>query len=211
MKKFLIFFSFAIVLSGCGDDDGPDTLGTPVALDATDITNSLFVANWQGVNEATGYDIEVSTVDDFSSIVSEQTEVPTNSTGFDGLAQNTQYYYRLTAHVNGGRRSEYSNSIGVITLPSAPIADAATDVTDNSFTANWQPVDGVQTYLLYVSTSMPPELGGAALPNYNGIEVTGNAFEITGLQFNTAYYYQLKSKVQNRVSSYSNSQNVLTL
>ena len=211
MKKTTLLTLMLFVLFSCKKDDESPTLNAPTATDATDITDDIFVANWMAVTDATGYDVQVSTSNAFSSIAFQQTDVPTTTTGFSGLEQNTQYYYRVSAHVNGGRRSDYSNTIGVITLPSPPIATDATNITTSSFVANWETVERVDTYLLYVSTGMPAGLGGDILPAYNGIEVTGSSLEVTGLEFNTVYYYQLRSKVENRVSTYSNAQNALTL
>ncbi len=200
-----------LVLVSCKKDEESPALNAPNATEATDITDDIFVANWQAVANATGYDIQVATSNAFGSIVKEQTDVFSTSTGFSELEQNTQYYYRVSAHVNGGRRSDYSNTISVITLPSAPRATDATNITTSSFTANWEAVDRVETYLLYVSTGMPPESGGEMLQGFDGLEVTGSAFEVTGLEFNTVYYYQLRAKSETRFSTYSNVENALTL
>lgn len=213
MRKhnLLVLSIFLIVFQGCGKDDDPINLSAPIANAATDISNNLFVANWQAVNDANIYELQVATSADFSTDLMIINNLPTTQTGVNSVQQNTEYFYRVRASIDGEYESGFSNIISVITLPDAPVANEATDITTSSFTANWNDVLGINEYQIYVSTGTPPELGGQILSDYNGISVNGNSINVTGLQFNTVYYYQVKAVSENRISGFSNSKSVLTL
>lgn len=146
---------------------GRPDVESPVAAEATDITPGGFTASWSAVNEenctyalsvfsrtgpgvrgmvyAPGYDhknVGVST----SHVVS-------------GLKSDTQYYYMVNVVVNAGE-SEPSNEVAVRTEPPtfdylAPVALAASDVEDCSFTANWDEMPDAIEYYLTVTTPEP--------------------------------------------------------
>jgi len=75
-------------------------LAAPVAIDATEVTAVAFSANWNEVDEATFYFLDVSTSDDFSSFVTgyENLNVGNVTTkSVTGLTDDTTYYYRVRA------------------------------------------------------------------------------------------------------------------
>ena len=76
------------------------------------------------------------------------------------------------------------------TTPSAPTANAATSVTQTSFTANWSAVTGATTYYLDVNTNSS-FTGTWILNNQNVGNVT--TYNVTGLTCNTTYYYRVRA------------------
>ena len=86
-----------------------------------------------------------------------------------------------------------------------PTATQASDITNESFTANWNAVDGVTDYLLYVLLENFPADPPNNLPDYNGKEVTGTSHNVTCLSSVTIYYYVVKAKVDGRISNSSNA------
>jgi len=198
----LSLFIFLFACSSSSDDPAPAPLTAPVATAATDITNSLFMANWNNSTGATGYDLDVASDNGFSTIVESKTNLG-GSTVIDQLNDNTEYFYRVRAKASGSTTSANSNIISVFTLPDAPVATAATGITQNSFTANWDAVDGITTYKLYVSESTPP--AAPFVTGFDGLEVTGTSQEVTGLTNNTVYYYVLEATSDGRVSEVSNT------
>ena len=90
-------------------------------------------------------------------------------------------------------------------LPNAPVAIAATAETSSGFTANWQAVDGLTDYVLYVSLDNIPADPPSYIPGYDGQPINGTSHTLTGLESGTIYYYTVRTKVDARVSEMSNS------
>ena len=78
-------------------------------------------------------------------------------------------------------------------VPAAPIATAATHVTNNSFTANWTSVSGATGYRLDIATTSSFN-GSSYINGYHNSNV-GNvtSVNVTGLSANTAYYYRVRA------------------
>ena len=90
----------------------------PVALDANDVTDNSFIANWNSSASATDYLVDVSTTKNFSNILSEYSGKSAGNNTIlmvTSLQPNTQYYYRVRAsNVKGA--SDNSDTISVKTL-----------------------------------------------------------------------------------------------
>ena len=205
MNKILLF-TLIVGVCSCNQtsNEGPAPLQAPVATNPTSVTGEGFVANWNNVTGADGYELDIAVDADFATIILAEKNL-TGTRSISGLTSNTAYFYRVRATLNGLNPSDNSNVISVVTLPEKPVAIAATNESSNGFTANWNTVDGVSTFLLYLSTdnfaSNPP----VYVSGYDGIEVTGTAHDVTGLTSKTIYYYALKSKSGSSVSILSNS------
>lgn len=122
-------------------------------LEATDIKATSFTANWQAKIGIYEYEIDLCKQGTVIPIRTEKTGDVTKYT-FTGLTPSTSYYYKVRA-VDGLLKSEDSDPVNVTT--SEPTFDmlkvislAASDVTDHSFTANWESLEGAQSYLLNV-------------------------------------------------------------
>ena len=89
-------------------------------------------------------------------------------------------------------------------IPVAPTAKPASDVTANSFTANWSSVTDAAGYRLDVSTRSS---FGTYLPGYQDLDV-GNvtSYGVTGLTASTTYYYRLRAY---NISGTSTNSNVI--
>ena len=98
--------------------------------------------------------------------------------------------------------------IGSLTPP-APVANPATFVASNSFTANWRSVNGATGYRLDVSTSSS---FNSYVPGYQNLNV-GNALSrsVTGLNASFTYYYRVRAYNSNGASGNSNVVSVTTL
>ena len=210
--KNILFIFLVIVLYACGS--GPDPVDAfpppaPVATAATFITDDSFTANWEDVAESSSYELDVATNEDFSTILVTVKDAVTTEIIF-GLASNTQYFYRVRAISSSQDVSDYSNVISLYTLPLAPVANAATNVLSDGFTANWQEVTGISNYLLFISLDNFASIPPAYVAGYDGLEVTGETYNVTGLSSKTIYYFALKAKGDNSISYFSNSKFVET-
>lgn len=89
-------------------------------------------------------------------------------------------------------------------IPSIPIAKEATEITSNSFKANWEITEGFK-YLLTVKKD------GVPVEGYKNIECTGSSYTVNNLQPNTVYSYSVKESNGEEASEESNSIEVMTL
>ena len=102
--------------------DAVTTVGTPppnppTANAATSVTSSSFISNWISSSGATGYRLDVSTDNSFTSYVSGYQNLDVGnvlSRSVTGLSASTPYYYRVRAYTSGATGGN-SNTISVTT------------------------------------------------------------------------------------------------
>ena len=196
--KYVKFFIFSIVLIGiflesCEFEEIEFQEPIPVALEATSITSSGFLASWSAVEGAESYTIQLSVDDAFdeSSIV-EGYPTTSNRTQFQvsGLEADKVYFYRVRVNSTNSRGS-YSNIVTAKLLPlTPPQVITPTDVTPLSFLARWQSVPEAEGYLLYVSTNANFT---EHLTKYDGKLVSDTTALVEGLQIEQDYFYRVRT------------------
>jgi phosphodiesterase/alkaline phosphatase D-like protein len=162
----------------------------------------------------TGYKLDVAIDSSFINYVSGYQDLDVGnviSYNVAGLIPNTTYYYRVRAY-NGCGTSLNSSTKNLRTLPctpATPSVGSGTNVTFNSFSANWIAVSGAIDYRLDVSTS---SAFTTYVPGYQDLHV-GNvtSYPVTGVNPGTTYYYRVRSYNGCAASSNSSSKSVLTL
>jgi surface protein len=88
-----------------------------------------------------------------------------------------------------------------------PVALEATNITVNSFEANWEPVSGAQGYLLDVSRT-----DDFSIPVWTDEPLAGTSVQVSFLLFSQSYFYRLRTDFGGGViSEYSNIIHVKTL
>ncbi|OGV12135.1 MAG: hypothetical protein A2440_17655 [Stygiobacter sp. RIFOXYC2_FULL_38_25] len=183
----------------------------PVATSATTITISSFDANWNASVGAAKYYLDVATDNGFTSYVAgyQNRDVGNVSTyNINGLTAGTNYYYRVRAFNIGGT-SNNSNTISLITVSQAPIANSAINITQTSFEANWNPTTGAAGYLLDVVTDNGFTSYVAGYQNKDVWNVT--SLNITGLTPGATYYYQVRAYNNSGTSNNSNIVGLITM
>jgi len=192
-------------LCGTSDNSNVISLATlqvpapapPAAIDATNITQTTFNANWYAADLAAGYYLDVGTDIGFTSFVDgfiSKDVADVTISSVTGLSPFTDYYFRVRAYNDGGI-SDYSNTISLTTLqvlpPNAPAAKAATGITSKSFIVNWNASATATGYYLDVAS----DGGFAAFVDGYVAKDIGNvtSFEVTGLTSNTTYYYRVRA------------------
>lgn len=195
------------VLSAWSNVINPTTLDTPLPAPTANLaggTNS-FTATWSAVPTADDYVLDVSTSPSFSSFVVQAQTVLGTSQFVNGLTAGATYFYRVRAR-RSATFSPNSNIITVqlgLTAPADPVATAATAVTSNSFTANWNNVTGAADFLLDVAT----DAGFGSLVVNNRV-VAALTSDVTGLSPNVQYWYRVRAR---NAAGISNNSNVITL
>lgn len=135
---------------------GKVDLVAPVAV-ASDATGNSFTLTWEEVPQATSYlvniyeatpgeDVPVASYVDF--------EVKANTAVIERLKPNTMYHATVTAK-RGSYLSPVSETVAISTTDATfdmLVAQAleASDITENSFTACWEPLEGAADYRLTV-------------------------------------------------------------
>lgn len=119
----------------------------PVATGWTDMTANGFTVAWSAVDGADSYLLSVYQHDNTKRIyLHEDISVEGTSYTVDNADITRPYYYTVKT-VQGDKTSNESNEMRVLGLV-APELLAATNVTVNGFTANWNQSDRATAYLL---------------------------------------------------------------
>ena len=106
-----------------------------------------------------------------------------------------------------GDSNSSSNSGSGAFVPSivAPMVNAASSITENSFQANWSAVTGATAYIIDVATDR--NFANFVL-GFNGKVVNGTSILVSGLTPDTEYFYRLKAQ---NGSTLSEASTVMTI
>ncbi len=188
------------------------TIPAPIALPATNVSESGFLASWTAVAIAERYRLDVATDEDFVTFVPgfENRLVAGLSQVVNALDAQTSYWYRVRAE-NALATSPSSNVIETFTdFIEAPVALDATDIADDGFVANWEDVIDAVGYHLEISADEDFE---TLLPLGARIAV-GNvlSYQVSGLAPDSPFFYRvIAEKASGTLSAPSNVIDVVTL
>lgn len=141
------------------DVDGGDfELPVPTGLNVTELTPISLRLNWEKVERAKGYTISAyydngMTKEYVPGFKAAKYDAATTTAVINGLNAEREYSVEITAFSGTKTSSPLSISVTtpVMTFPYiTPQVLPAENVTDNSFIARWEPVDGANHYLLTI-------------------------------------------------------------
>ena len=167
----------------------------PIALPATDITISSFFSNWYSPVPVNGYFLDVANDASFSSFLpglNNLNVLNVSTYQITGLDCSVAYYYRVRSYDVPWVPSVNSNIITAITISlEPPVILDATNITPNTFTANWEFVIDASGY--YLDVDDDPDFT-SPIPPYDNLDIGDvSTYVVIGLAPDTSYYYQIRS------------------
>jgi photosystem II stability/assembly factor-like uncharacterized protein len=169
--------------------------------------------SWNASAGATSYHLQASTSPTFSPLAVDQSGLTSTSFPISGLANNTTYYWHVSASNSGGT-SAYSsawNLTTVASLPSPPAAPVLASPASGStnqptaLTLSWNASSGATSYHLQVSTS---STFSPLVVDQSALSTTSSA--ISGLANSTLYYWRVSASNTGGTSAYSAAWNLTT-
>ncbi len=177
--------------------------GMPFFRWTSPISDSTAKFNWTSVSGALNYTVQIRIINGpWLDVVGS----PTADTSIvaTGLANNTQYEWRMQVNCNNGGYSPWLSSILFHTGSSAGCATPGSLFADNltltSATLNWAPVQGAETYSV--------EIRLVPLGSWNpvlGSPFDTNAVVVDGLSPFTTYEYHVRSNCAGGLHSFESS------
>ena len=121
-------------------------------------------------------------------------------------------YYTLTAYEYATTGTCYNTSspasFNFYTLCDAPISTTPATIGSKSFTATWGAVTGASSYKLDVSTDNG---FSSFVSGYNDFTVASTSQAVTGLNYNTTYYFRVRAiNASSNASANSNTSSTTT-
>ncbi|MFK7848303.1 MAG: T9SS type A sorting domain-containing protein [Rhodothermales bacterium] len=172
---------------------------TNVALPTTDLI-------WSESANASNYNIQLATTNDFASPVLDALAIPATTTTTPDLAGGTIYYWRAQANGDGGTsawsdvysfQTALSGSVPDVPMLTAPL-DGAGDQATSNLQLSWENATGASTYSMQLSTSsdfssVAQELSG----------ISTNSVAIFELANDQTYFWRIQSSGPGGVSEWS--------
>ena len=147
---------------------------------------------------ATSYRLQVATDAAFAALILNDSTITTKSKQISGLAYDTRYYWRVRAK-NAAALSSFSETRSFTTLlPTVAVPAPATGTVNQpvSLQLAWQAVSGAEIYLVQVSPTQSP-----FAPTILNATTANPSVSVSGLQYNTKYYWRVSARNANGDSS----------
>lgn len=164
---------------------------------------------WNAATGATAYQIQVSEVQNFTTTVINVSNIAGTSYNYSNLNNNTNHYWRVRGYKAGmpGEWSDVRTFKTIQLLPPVLVAPANNRI-DVFFdvTLDWNAANQATAYDVQVATDM----------NFNNIvaqgnDITATEFAVTGLSYESTYYWRARSKNALGSSSWSNTWKFFTI
>jgi Leucine-rich repeat (LRR) protein len=148
---------------------------------------------WNKVAWADSYGLQVSTSPDFNNTILDARGITKNSYIISNLEYGTTYYWRVNASDSIGTTgwSDVCNFTTLPEIPDPPLLESACDgpeIQDLSNSVSWYSSDRAESYTLQVSTS-----SDFSTLFLNESKITSTSYTISGLDFNTTYYWRVNA------------------
>jgi photosystem II stability/assembly factor-like uncharacterized protein len=163
------------------------TLASPANQATGIVTNPTL--SWNSVTGVTGYQVHYSTSSSFATY--SEVNTTSTSTALSNLSYLTTYYWRARS-TDGSSFSPWSTTNSFTTesiVLASPVLTAPDDLATNvpvNTTLSWSPVTNAASYVVQYSTS-------STFGTYTERTSTTTSLSLTGLAYNTLYYWRVKA------------------
>jgi len=212
MKKTqYLLLLFAIFLQGCLalNYDNPVCISTgiqkpqlysPKDSSINQSITPLFI--WYSVSNATGYRLQLSPNETFSSYVIDESGIKDTLKQAGGILNDKLYYWRVSAS-NAQETSEWSDiwNFRTVTAPGVPTLVLPTNGATGQATTlslSWNSSSGAASYTLQVSTN---NTFTSFIYNQSGL--TSTSQQVSGLNNSTTYYWRVNATNTQGTSGWS--------
>lgn len=169
---------------------------TPVTLAHSNYTGSSFNANWEAVDGAEFYLLNVYSLDENGQAKDLLTDKKAEGTSFkvEGITSGETYYYTVRA-AKGDKESIETLPVEVFDLE-APVLNKASEVKNDKYTASWNEVPSAERYNYWAYNVRTADADGEFIvtdENFDGIRdpegnLTGLTLEDPSYQVYPEYY-----------------------
>ena len=167
------------------------TLVAPPNESQSASTNPTLV--WHGVAGASGYQIDVSTKDNFSGGQTQRYSSSDTTLKLSGLSAKATYFWRVAAGTSTSQNQNWSDVWKFLTSDStvsgAPVLVSPSNGSENislAPTLVWKGVSGTTGYQIEVSTR--DNFSGGQTQSYTSADTT---LKLSGLKVKTTYYWHV--------------------
>jgi hypothetical protein len=158
----LIAGFMCMIMFGCSSPTKtPAPLQAPILRipqDSAAFQSDTLTLIWNPSEEATEYCVQASTIDNFSSLTVNATVTTSSYNITTPLLNNTAYYWRVSASLNGKRTSDWSNTFLFTTGVPAPVLTNPMNgniLTPDTLTLTWNASTGATiNYYVQLSTDI---------------------------------------------------------
>jgi len=181
-----------------------------LALEATDVNDSSFSANWIASPLVNDYFIDIAKDEEFVHFVPGYENLSVSEVSSYSIDIPNGYkgplYYRVRVDYGNDGVSNSSNVIEVKPLYST-VAMEPVNINDYDFTAVWKKIDYAVSYNLDVATDNDflNKIDG-----YDSINVVDTFMLVSGLTQNTDYFYRVQTVYEDNTGPYSNTVSLVT-
>ncbi len=170
-----------------------DYLLPPQANFPNQLSDTGFMATWQGADFTKGYYLDVAYDKDFINFLPNYDNVDVGDTlqHFVPLQDTSkkEIYYRVRADYDSVISE---NSIAVsFPIPYAPIVLPASQISSKSFLARWQNIPNADFYIFQVCGT--EQFSGSNDVYYDAVALKTNQYAVVGLEPDKDYYYRVKA------------------
>ncbi len=128
----------------------PNRYRAPVALPPNDYDGTSFTAEWELVEDATAYYLDVYTVGNDGEVaaylVKDRRIDNATQSKVTGLDPQTHYLFKVAAEIDGKRTPQSKSEVVELGRLQRPILKEASAISKEGFTGSWLPVFGADGY-----------------------------------------------------------------